>query len=86
LANGLRSRDAHDRNQGDRQGDGETLPFRLRHGGVFYNRSKINTADTSRYGARQMDTVEEVLAAADFVSLARAVVKTGISSMRNGWP
>lgn len=36
---------------------------------VFYNRSKIDTAEASRYGARQMDTVEEVLAAADFVSL-----------------
>lgn len=36
---------------------------------VFYNRSKIDTAEASRYGARQLDTVEEVLAAADFVSL-----------------
>lgn len=36
---------------------------------VFYNRSKIDTAEASRYGARQLDTVEELLAAADFVSL-----------------
>jgi len=36
---------------------------------VFYNRSKIDTAEASRYGARQLDTVEELLAAADCVSL-----------------
>ncbi|MBP1861297.1 2-hydroxyacid dehydrogenase [Rhizobium herbae] len=36
---------------------------------VFYNRSKIDLAEATRYGARQLDTVEEVLATADFVSL-----------------
>ncbi len=36
---------------------------------VFYNRSKIDPAEAARYGARQVDTVEEVLATADFVSL-----------------
>lgn len=36
---------------------------------VFYNRSKIDTAEASRFGARQLDTVEEVLAVSDFVSL-----------------
>lgn len=36
---------------------------------VFYNRSKIDPAEAERYGARQVDTVDEVLAVADFVSL-----------------
>ena len=36
---------------------------------VFYNRSRIDPAEASRYGARQLDTVEDVLKAADFVSL-----------------
>jgi lactate dehydrogenase-like 2-hydroxyacid dehydrogenase len=36
---------------------------------VFYNRSKIELTEAARYGARQVDTVEEVLASADFVSL-----------------
>lgn len=36
---------------------------------VFYNRSKIDLTEAARYGARQVDTVEEVLATADFVSL-----------------
>ncbi|WP_349435364.1 D-glycerate dehydrogenase [Pararhizobium sp. A13] len=36
---------------------------------VFYNRSKIDAAGASRFGARQLDTVEEVLAVSDFVSL-----------------
>lgn len=36
---------------------------------VFYNRSKIDLSEAARYGARQVDTVEEVLATADFVSL-----------------
>jgi lactate dehydrogenase-like 2-hydroxyacid dehydrogenase len=36
---------------------------------VFYNRSKIDIAEASRLGARQLETVEEVLAGADFVSL-----------------
>ncbi|MCV9961521.1 D-glycerate dehydrogenase [Pararhizobium sp. BT-229] len=36
---------------------------------VFYNRSKIGLSEAARYGARQVDTVEEVLATADFVSL-----------------
>jgi len=36
---------------------------------VFYNRSKIDRAEAARYGARQVETVEEVLATADFVSL-----------------
>ncbi|CAN7387750.1 2-hydroxyacid dehydrogenase [Pararhizobium sp. LjRoot238] len=36
---------------------------------VFYNRSKIDAAEASQFGARQLDTVEEVLAVSDFVSL-----------------
>jgi lactate dehydrogenase-like 2-hydroxyacid dehydrogenase len=36
---------------------------------VFQNRSKIDPALAARYGARQLDTVEEVLAVSDFVSL-----------------
>ncbi|HEV7307657.1 D-glycerate dehydrogenase [Ensifer sp.] len=36
---------------------------------VFYNRSRIDPAEASRYGARQLETVEDVLKAADFVSL-----------------
>jgi lactate dehydrogenase-like 2-hydroxyacid dehydrogenase len=36
---------------------------------VFYNRSKVDEAEAARYGARQLATVEDVLAAADFVSL-----------------
>lgn len=36
---------------------------------VFYNRSRVDAAEAARYGARQLDTVDEVLAAADFVSL-----------------
>lgn len=36
---------------------------------VFYNRSRIDPAVAARYGARQLDSVEEVLATADFVSL-----------------
>lgn len=36
---------------------------------VFYNRSRIDPAEASRYGARQLDTVEDVLKATDFVSL-----------------
>ncbi len=36
---------------------------------VFYNRSTVDPAEASRYGARQLATVEDVLAAADFVSL-----------------
>ncbi len=36
---------------------------------VFYNRSKVDPAEAARYGARQLDTVDEVLAASDFVSL-----------------
>ncbi|WP_077960006.1 2-hydroxyacid dehydrogenase [Ensifer adhaerens] len=36
---------------------------------VFYNRSRIDPAEASRYGARQLDTVEDVLEVADFVSL-----------------
>lgn len=36
---------------------------------VFYNRSRIDPAEASRYGARQLDTVEDVLKVADFVSL-----------------
>ncbi|WP_075289555.1 2-hydroxyacid dehydrogenase [Pararhizobium arenae] len=36
---------------------------------VFQNRSKIDPALAARYGARQLDTVEEVLAGSDFVSL-----------------
>ncbi|WDZ75744.1 D-glycerate dehydrogenase [Ensifer adhaerens] len=36
---------------------------------VFYNRSRIDPAEASRYGACQLDTVEDVLKVADFVSL-----------------
>lgn len=36
---------------------------------VFYNRSPIDAAEAARYGARQLDTVDEVLKVADFVSL-----------------
>lgn len=36
---------------------------------VFYNRSPIDAAEAARYGARQLDTVDEVLRVADFVSL-----------------
>ena len=36
---------------------------------VFYNRSKVDEAEAARYGARQLATVEDVLGAADFVSL-----------------
>ncbi len=36
---------------------------------VFYNRSQIDSAEAARYGARQLVSVEEVLAASDFVSL-----------------
>ncbi|KRB61996.1 D-glycerate dehydrogenase [Rhizobium sp. Root708] len=36
---------------------------------VFYNRSPVDPAEASRYGARQLPTVEDVLGAADFVSL-----------------
>jgi lactate dehydrogenase-like 2-hydroxyacid dehydrogenase len=36
---------------------------------VFHNRSRIDPAEAARYGARQLATVEEVLAASDFVSL-----------------
>ncbi|MEI2300626.1 2-hydroxyacid dehydrogenase [Ensifer sp. MJa1] len=36
---------------------------------VFYNRSRIEPAEASRYGARQLDTVDDVLRVADFVSL-----------------
>jgi lactate dehydrogenase-like 2-hydroxyacid dehydrogenase len=36
---------------------------------VFHNRSKVDEAEAARYGARQLATVQDVLAAADFVSL-----------------
>jgi lactate dehydrogenase-like 2-hydroxyacid dehydrogenase len=36
---------------------------------VFYNRSPVDPAEAARYGARQLPTVEAVLAASDFVSL-----------------
>lgn len=36
---------------------------------VFYNRSRIDPAEAGRYGARQLDTVDDVLRVADFVSL-----------------
>lgn len=36
---------------------------------VFFNRSKVDPAIAERYGAEQMETVEDVLAASDFVSL-----------------
>jgi lactate dehydrogenase-like 2-hydroxyacid dehydrogenase len=36
---------------------------------VFYNRSPVNDAEVAAMGARQLSSVEEVLAQADFVSL-----------------
>ncbi|SOC41700.1 lactate dehydrogenase-like 2-hydroxyacid dehydrogenase [Rhizobium subbaraonis] len=36
---------------------------------VFHNRSRVDPAEAARYGARQLDSVEEVLSASDFVSL-----------------
>ncbi|MBD9373353.1 D-glycerate dehydrogenase [Rhizobium sp. ARZ01] len=36
---------------------------------VFYNRSRVDSAVAMQYGARQLNSIEEVLAAADFVSL-----------------
>ena len=36
---------------------------------VFYNRSPVDPAEAARYGARQLASIDEVLAAADFVSL-----------------
>lgn len=36
---------------------------------VFYNRSRIASKEAKRLGARQLDTIEDVLKAADFVSL-----------------
>ncbi len=36
---------------------------------LFFNRSKVDPAEAARYGARQLASVEEVLAASDFVSL-----------------
>ena len=36
---------------------------------VFFNRSRVDEAEAARYGARQADSVEEVLAMSDFVSL-----------------
>ncbi|QND12853.1 D-glycerate dehydrogenase [Rhizobium leguminosarum bv. trifolii] len=36
---------------------------------VFFNRSPIDPAEAARYGARQLPTIEAVLAVADFVSL-----------------
>ncbi|WP_457584176.1 2-hydroxyacid dehydrogenase [Ensifer canadensis] len=36
---------------------------------VFYNRSRVDPAEAARFGARQLDTVDDVLAIADFVSL-----------------
>ncbi len=36
---------------------------------VFYNRSKMDPAEAAKVGARQLSSVEEVLEAADFVSL-----------------
>lgn len=36
---------------------------------VFYNRSRVDPAEATQFGARQLNSVEEVLAAADFVSL-----------------
>ncbi|NEJ73565.1 D-glycerate dehydrogenase [Rhizobium phaseoli] len=36
---------------------------------VFFNRSTVDPAEAARYGARQLPTIEDVLAAADFVSL-----------------
>ena len=36
---------------------------------VFYNRSKVDDAETQAMGARQLATIEDVLAHSDFVSL-----------------
>ncbi|MBB3134386.1 lactate dehydrogenase-like 2-hydroxyacid dehydrogenase [Rhizobium pisi] len=36
---------------------------------VFFNRSPVDPSEAARYGARQLASVEEVLATADFVSL-----------------
>lgn len=36
---------------------------------VFYNRSKVDTAEAQSLGARQVDSIDEVLQQADFVSL-----------------
>ena len=36
---------------------------------VFFNRSRVDEAEAARFGARQVDSVEEVLAMSDFVSL-----------------
>ncbi|MBP2444400.1 2-hydroxyacid dehydrogenase [Rhizobium leguminosarum] len=36
---------------------------------AFFNRSTVDPAEAARYGARQLPTIEDVLAAADFVSL-----------------
>ena len=36
---------------------------------VFYNRSWVDPSEAARYGARQLASVEEVLATSDFVSL-----------------
>lgn len=36
---------------------------------VFYNRSPVDSAEAARYGARQLQTVEDVLALSDFVSV-----------------
>lgn len=36
---------------------------------VFHNRSKVAPEEAQRFGARQLDTVEDVLETADFVSL-----------------
>jgi lactate dehydrogenase-like 2-hydroxyacid dehydrogenase len=36
---------------------------------VFYNRSAVDPMEAARYGARQLPTVEDVLAVSDFVSL-----------------
>lgn len=36
---------------------------------VFFNRSPVDPAEAARYGARQLASVEEVLATADFLSL-----------------
>ncbi|RDJ10654.1 2-hydroxyacid dehydrogenase [Rhizobium grahamii] len=36
---------------------------------VFFNRSPVDPAEAARYGARQLPTVEDVLALSDFVSL-----------------
>jgi lactate dehydrogenase-like 2-hydroxyacid dehydrogenase len=36
---------------------------------VFYNRSPVDPVEAARYGARQLSKIEDVLSAADFVSL-----------------